>query len=504
MENARTKVVRATPDEHDWLRHYLTFEEIIFLGRGRNIRTKKTSRCLLDRRNNTFPTGLIPYIVRQADLEKQEEQDAKFTEEMNIVYSEDMSLDGDSHVEFEVVVDDQREPPCEWDWDADLEWLYDYQYRPVWMIGHKIPRGILKLATGAGKTEIAIGLMKALPCHWLFVVNSKDLMWQAAKRYEKRTGLEGGIIGDGIWRPDPEGRATFATFQSLHVAMYGREATKKRKEIPPKPEARPFIASVRGVVVDEVHTVAAKTFWEVVMQMRSAYYRIGISGTPLDRGDKKSIFSVAAVGPIIYTVEAQELIDRGVLAQPKIRAVIHKEDADVNDWQQAYRQIVVESTSRNSLVVRLVEAAEKPAFVFVNQVKHGHFLKKHLRQSGMNCDFVWGDDKTPQRETAIRQLRQGDLDVLVCSVVFQTGIDVPELRSVVNAAGMKSTIAALQRIGRGMRTDQGRKSTFDVWDIKDESDKFMSRHANSRLRAYRKEGHDVAVITTSELRRLVG
>jgi superfamily II DNA or RNA helicase len=487
VENAETKVVQGTQNELDWLKHYLTYQDLTKLFMSQKFGRGNATSCLLDRRGNRFPTGLLPMVIRAAH----DDIDDAFDKQLDGVYGERSEKGLDPKREYVITVDDARRPPCEWYWDVDLEWLYEFQYQAVWLVGHHIPRGILKLTTGAGKTEIACGLMMALPCHWLFVVDSADLVWNAARRWEKRTGGMGyGIIGDGHKRIDPDGRATFATFQSLH-------AMSQKKD----PLFRELVSSTQGVIADEVHTAASPTEFKAVQELRNAYFRIGLSGTPLERGDKKSIKTVGAFGPIIYRVMPRELIDMGVLAEPIIRFVQHKEDAGTATWQPAYKKVIVESKSRESLVLDMVQVCRKPAFVFVEKKQHGHDLTKVIQKAGMSAEFVWGDKNTKQRDAALQRLERADLDVLVCSRVFQKGIDLPSLGSVVNAAGMRSTIAALQRLGRAMRSDKGRKTTFEYWDVKDEGDRFMGRHANERLRAFRKEGYDVTVLSDADFKR---
>lgn len=521
IENARTKVVHATEDELDWLRQYLTFQDMSKMFMARKFGRGSGMTCMLDRRGPSFPSGLVPLVVRAAAKEYAGTDGGRFDHSLDDIIEPDPKLLSDEDEEFRVVIEDDREAPCEWDWQVDLEWLYDHQYEPVWQFGHRTPRGLLKVPTGGGKTEFAVGLMMALPCNWVFLVDSMDLVLQSAKRWRQRTGLECGVIGDGEWEPDPTGRATFSTFQSLYQSLdavgivrrklekfeAGKNKTRPTDEqIKRAPElqkrAREVCAQTEGLIVDEAHTLAADTFTKVVMNMRRAYYRVGMSATPLDRGDKRSIVTVGSLGPIVYEVPVQELIDKGFLARPNIYVLKHKEEVDSSQWQTSYKKIIVEGTEYNSLILDIVSAAAKPTIVFVEQQKHGKELLKHVRTSGFSAEFVWGEKDTKQRAQAIKNVERAETEVLITSRVFQKGIDIPVLRSVVNAAGMRSTIAALQRIGRGMRTDQGKKSTFEVWDVKVEGDRFMARHSNERLRAYKREGHEIEILRRTDLAKM--
>lgn len=233
--------------------------------------------------------------------------------------------------------------------------------------------------------------------------------------------------------------------------------------------------------------------------MCNAYYRVGISGTPLDREDQRSVFAVAALGPQIYEVRAQTLIDEGRLARPIIHMVPVHQDFMEKDkfglikrwpWKKVYDEGIVRSLVRNRTLLAAVSKAELPCMVFVKEIIHGKAFTKALQKRGVKADFVWGTSSLQQRQDAVRRLVRGDVEVLVSSVVFQEGVDIPELRSVVIASGGKSVIAALQRIGRGMRRADG-KTTFEVWDVEDEGNPWLKRHAQARKRAYTREGYAV-------------
>lgn len=392
---------------------------------------------------------------------------------------------------FRVDVLDKRVRPVAFDPSADIGWLHDFQLECVRKFDTRT-RGIAWLPTGAGKTEIAVATTQALPCNWLFVVNEKDLMHNAARRYEKRTKMTSGRVGDGTLQIGQQ--FTAATFQSLAAGI-------KRGD----PQIRNLLMAAEGVFFDEVHTLPANSFYGVSQHMRNAYFRLGLSGTPLARGDQKSMFSVAATGEIIYRVEPQILIERGFISRPSITLVpFTHTGGPYADFDKAYRHGIVGNAKRNELIAAMAVVAPKPGLVFVKEKKHGHELVELLRKRGMKVEFVWGDKSTAQRDEAIRQLQWGNLDLIVCSVVFQTGTDIPELESITVGAGGKSVIAALQRIGRGMRVTRDSfgnvvKGQFRVYDVKDlgasgpKGQRWLEEHATRRFNAYRGEGYEVTI-----------
>jgi superfamily II DNA or RNA helicase len=329
----------------------------------------------------------------------------------------------------------------------------------------------------SGKTEIFAALARLLRIKWLFVVHRGTLVHQAAERFELRTGEKAGVIGEGTWSVE---RVTCATFQTLSARYKSGD-----------PDCLDLLDSAQALMVDEGHTLPANSFWQIAMKTRQAYYRYAMSGTPLARGDKKSILTIAATGKTIYRIKPDVLIAAGVLAKPKIRLIPVVQTSDKPTWQGVYGECIVRSNKRNKAIVYATQRAAKPCMVFVKEITHGKQLKQMLAEAGMKSEFVWGTDSNERRMAAVTRLVRTDIDVLICSTIFNEGVDIPALASVVIASGGKSLIAAIQRVGRGMRTDGGRKTEFEVWDIADRGNKWLDRHTRWRFRAYAGEGYEV-------------
>lgn len=447
--NLWTTTLRFDQDEYEFLQEQLTFVDPrthyvpAMAGMG--------PTRLLSKKRNGFPAGLTPIIVKKA-------RDAGFT----------------------VSISDKRTKPVR-DPNADLAWLRDYQLEAIDAVERRL-RGILWLPTGSGKTEICVGVTRAFPGKWLFVAHKKGLMYNAAKRFNLRRdehdhdAPDAGKIGDGFWEPSD---FTAATFQTL---------AHRRNT----PEFAALTKGLTGILIDECHTLPADSFYKTAMAI-DVPLRVGVSGTPLARGDKRSIMAVATLGPTIHRLKTEVLVKAGVLARPKIRMLeVEQPDPEKATWLNTYKAAVVRSPQRNKALAQAAKYATKPCLLFVKQVAHGKEILKRLKSQGVTAEFTWGSKTQKSRERAIHRLVHGDTDVLVCSVIFQEGTDIPDLRSVVIGTGGKSVIAAIQRVGRGMRKVEG-KDTFEVWDILDKGVPALERHANARKRAYLKEGYEVSV-----------
>lgn len=468
--NVNVKVSRASDAEVEWLRSResgLAIHDRSTLHATGKVGLKR----FYDLLDHTFPAGFLPTVADRARA-----------------------------AGFEVEVIDGREP-AEKPVPVDLKWLeavkrldgtfltVEHQMQAVNAALEK-ERGIISVPTGGGKTEIAIGVVKSVPTSWLFLVHRQTLMEQAAQRYELRTGKKAGRIGAGQMNVE---MFTVATFQSLAAML--RDPKKEAR-------AKRHLAFFKGLIVDECHVLPAESFQNVALEMPNARYRIGISGTPLDREDQRSVYAVGILGPVIFKVASQQLIDQGLLAKPLIRMISLEQEFDERDkhgllskwgWDKVYFEGIVRSQVRNKALLAAVRRAEKPCLVFVKEIDHGKAFARAVAKRDIKSDFVWGTTSLKTRQAAARRLVRGDIDVLVCSVIFQEGVDIPELRSVVVAAGGKSVIAALQRIGRGMRRADG-KDTFEVWDVADGGNAWLTRHARKRQLAYQREGYSVSVV----------
>lgn len=404
-------------------------------------------------RDGTFPGGLLPILLAGA------------------------RTDG---VRVEVI--DRRVAPCGVDRAADLSWLRPYQREALEAIATNV-RGTVKIATGGGKGELVAALPRFIPARWTLIVHRTHLMEELADRFEKRTGEEAGRVGDGKWT---HRRVTFVTFATL-AARAGSE------------EAARLFQTTQGLIVDEVHTAPALTHGQTLAKFRNAYWRVGLSASPFARGDRKSILAAAYLGPMIYELSATDLIDMGSLAKPSIRMVAcnHDEGTHGLPWPALYQHAVVHNLWRNTLVVRTLVRSPGPRMVFVNDLEHGRILTRMATAAGLRCRFVEGASSLDERKQIIADLAQGKLDAAVATGVFNEGVDIPCLRTVVIASGGKAYIAAVQRVGRATRLDAASgKTTADVWDFDDRGHPNLAAHSRARRRAYTREGYAVQVQET--------
>lgn len=452
-ENLWTIVTDCTDDEQAWMYHTLSWKDA---KAARFTRNRDPYTRMYNPSTGTFPAGLTRQVYEAALA-----------------------------AGMVVSITDARKKPCTRDAAADLAWLRWYQVEAVEAAVRRT-RGVIWAPTGSGKTEIAIGLTLALPCKWLFLADRGDLVAQAAARYALRTGVQATMVDSVDNLSDGLNIGTFQLFWAR---------VKKGNKL-----AEKLLGQADGLLVDECHILPAASYTKVAHAAANAYYRIGLSGTP--SGGEKKILVQANLGPILYRILPQTLIDEGVLAKPVIRMLPCHQTIELPPaignralaklWAMVNNTLVIDSEERNNLIVdAIVNRAKKPALCFVTQTAHGEAIQKAVAARGVSCAYVDGRASVPRRQAAIKRLEYGEIDVLIATTIFNQGIDIPGLESVIIAAGGQSVIAAIQRVGRGMRTDSGRKMTFEVWDIAD-TGSLLEKHTKARVKAYEAEGFSVA------------
>lgn len=469
LTNSYAYVREATDSEVVWLVQYLSVEleqkhqrRALAAHLLDELPTVNTF-CAFNPLNHCFPTGLaiaLPRVAQQAGIE--------------------------------VEVTDSRERVCAPDLQrTHVAWLRDVQWDTVCKVIKRGGRGLIKAITGAGKTEMFIALTRLLDCEWLYVVHRSDLPAQTAERYTLRTGEVAGTFDAGAWRKGTC-NVTVATFQSLMSAL--------RRHGKNKPPLRRGDAGIEGLLegieaiyVDEVHSTSGDTYASTIMMFDRAYYRIGASSTPLERSAKDRLQTLGVCGPILAEVKHSELADLQLLARADIRMIPCDQWASrEHDWREVYLRLIVHSERRNRLIMAMIEACQKPAFVFVEELDHAQLLLNASLDSGIRTEVVNGNVLIKQRLAAVKRLVAGEIEVIISTVVFQEGIDVPELASIVVAGGKAAAVACLQRLGRPMRVPvSGHKPTFEVWDVLDTGHWWTEKHALSRKDIYEKAGHTV-------------
>lgn len=391
-------------------------------------------RKMFNTRYQTFPIGLLD-IVRNA------------------------FIDAGIHVE---IIDKRKKNNDSIEYNMTNFGMRDYQTNAVLLsISHG--NGIIKAATGAGKTTIAARTICALGKKSIFIVHTRDLLYQTIESFTRMFPDETiGQIGDSIINYQ---NITVATMQTLAILndieveknKYDEDGedwkeTKDEYKYDPN-EWNKYKNSVDCVMFDEVQRICSQTAYKVRFLFERANYAFGYSASPW-RDDGSDLMIEAAFGRRIVDITASELIRQGYLVKPHITIKKAVSVWSGKTYEQIYKSAIVENMFRNMQVVQ--DAIDqyklcRNTLVLVTQIKHGEIIEKMIRSCGIPATFISGKSGMKKRKQTIQDMRDGKMQIVIASTIADVGLDVPRLQSIIEAGAGKSSVTALQRLGRIMR-----------------------------------------------------
>ncbi len=349
-----------------------------------------------------------------------------------------------------------------------------------------VSRGIIRAATGSGKTQIAAMLVAKLNKPAVVYVIGLDLLDQFHSFFSSLFNEPIGYIGNGTCDLQ---RITIASVWSVASAI-GTKAVQddERSELSPSEESKQkikeWIKTIKVSVYDECHAVTCSSIQDIY-KASSAEHIYGLSGTPY-RDDGSDLLIKAMLGEMVINITASELIAKGVLAQPMIKFVpVPKKSGMPKDYQSVYKEYVVENDERNNLIVsqlkNLVDKKYKPLVSF-KTIAHGEILLQKILDKGILCEMLHGEDSLDRRMEVRKNLEEKRIQCILASTIFDIGVDIPCLDALVLAGPSKGRVRTYQRIGRVIRSFPGKKIAAVV-DFFDQC-KHLKDHSFARCSAY--------------------
>ena len=198
------------------------------------------------------------------------------------------------------------------------------------------------------------------------------------------------------------------------------------------------------------------------------------------RGDKRDLFLVGLTGEVLYKKTPDEL--REYLSIPKVKIFpikVPKIDSTL-EYPDVYSAGISNNEYRNEVICILARECtdylDMPTLILVREIEHGRILSEKL-----GCPFIYGESSTGDRLEETKKLRTGSSKLLIASVIFNEGIDWPDLQTVIIAGGGESSIQTMQRVGRVMR-----KKKFEglVIDFFDDTHAYLRAHSKIRIKDY--------------------
>ena len=322
-------------------------------------------------------------------------------------------------------------------------------------------RNLVVAATGTGKTVISALDYKRFrkqnpgkPCRLLFVAHREEILRQSL--YTFRAVLKDANFGElfvGNYRPETIDYL-FLSIQTFN----SQDFTAKTA-----PDFYDYI------IVDEFHHAAAPTYQKLL-----SYYQpkilLGLTATP-ERMDGKSILPYFNYR-IAAEIRLPEAIDRKLLCPFQYFGVTDTVDLNTLKWSAGgydkgelsalYTFSGAVANRRADLVVSsllkyVTDIDEVKGLGFCVTVDHAQFMSRYFNDHGIPSIFLTGKSSDEERKSAKDRLVRGDIRFIFVVDIYNEGVDIPEVNTVLFLRPTESLTIFLQQLGRGLRLAEGKE-----------------------------------------------
>ena len=329
-------------------------------------------------------------------------------------------------------------------------------------------RNLVVAATGTGKTVIAAldyrGWRKAHPkepCRLLFIAHREEILRQSLAAFQ--AVLKDANFGE-LW----VGSHQAESLDHLFVSVQTLNSQALWKRLPPD--------HYDYIVVDETHHAAADSYAEALETFRPRVL-LGLTATP-ERMDGKSILRFFG-HRIAAQIRLPEAIDRKLLCPFQYFGVSDTIDLDDLKWTRgSYDRTALSNIYTisgavarrradhvaQSLVRYAADMDEVKALGFCVSVDHARFMAEHFCAAGIPAIALDSRSGDEERRTAREKLVGGAVRVIFAVDLYNEGVDIPEVNTVLFLRPTESLTVFLQQLGRGLRLSEG-KDCLTVLDF---------------------------------------
>jgi superfamily II DNA or RNA helicase/HKD family nuclease len=309
-------------------------------------------------------------------------------------------------------------------------------------------------ATGTGKTlmsafDFARFIKEKPQANFLFVAHREEILQQARAAY--RGVLRNGSFGElwvGEFAPEHY-RQLFVSIQTLNNRLAQLNLTSDFYDY---------------IVIDEVHHIAANSY-RAVLEYFTPDILLGLTATPErhDGGDILADFG----GVIAAEIRLPEAINRRCLCPFQYFGI----DDDTNLRAISWSCGRYDSTQLTDLYTHnqarfekillsmheiITDTDKMKALAFCVSKKHAQYMAQQLLLKGIQADVLTSDNRH-ERQQKQQAIRSGSINVLCVVDIFNEGVDIPEVDTLLFLRPTESLTIFLQQLGRGLRLTDGKE-----------------------------------------------
>jgi len=329
-------------------------------------------------------------------------------------------------------------------------------------------KNLIVAATGTGKTVISAFDFKRFykenpgePNRLLFVAHREEILKQSISCF--RGVLKNMNFGDlFVGNNKPE------SIDHLFVSVQTFNSQKL--------DERTTADFYDYIIIDEFHHAAAPTYQKLL-----TYYKpkilLGLTATP-ERMDGKSVLEYFD-HRIAAEIRLPEAIDRKLLCPFQYFGITDTIDLENTKWSRGgydrkelsnlytMERLVAERRANQiiqSTVKYVTDMDDVKGLGFCVSIEHANFMAEYFNDKGIMSISLTGNSPDGDRNTAKQRLISGEIRFIFVVDIYNEGVDIPEVNTVLFLRPTESLTIFLQQLGRGLRLAEN-KDCLTVLDF---------------------------------------
>jgi superfamily II DNA or RNA helicase/HKD family nuclease len=298
-------------------------------------------------------------------------------------------------------------------------------------------KALVVMATGLGKTYLA-GFFAQNFDRILFVAHREEILYQAKNSFEnimpdKRYGFYNGK------EKDSNVDVIFASIFTLSMKTHLEKFQPDEFDL---------------IIVDEFHHAAADSYKRALDYFRPRFL-LGITATP-DRNDNKDVYAICD-GNVAFRLDFLDAIQRKWLAPFKYNGVYDDTDYSQITWlgTRYDEEELLNAQLRADLAEKILQTwknkKQTRTLGFCSSIKQANFLSNYFNNNGYQTVSLHSQQLGVNRKKVISQLSKGEIDVIFTVDLFNEGVDIPSVDTLLFVRPTESLTVFTQQIGRGLR-----------------------------------------------------
>ncbi|MER8626100.1 DEAD/DEAH box helicase family protein [Mesorhizobium sp. M1143] len=305
--------------------------------------------------------------------------------------------------------------------------------------------GLVVLATGLGKTWLAaFDSNRSQFARVLFIAHRDEILTQAIETFRRiRPEARIGRMTGEVREIDAD--LVFASIQTLgrinHLSRFQR-------------------TDFDYVVVDEFHHAAAGTYRRVIEYFEPKFL-LGLTATP-ERADGADLLALCQENEV-FNANVHDGINLGRLCPFHYFGVPDDIDYSNIPWRSVRfdpealdAAVATDARARNALE-QFQSKGGRRCIGFCCSQRHADFMARFFVSAGLRAVAVHAGPSSAPRTTSLKQLAIGEIDVIFAVDMFNEGVDVPAIDTVMMLRPTESTVIWMQQLGRGLRVAEDKQ-----------------------------------------------